>query len=80
MSTFRLCFSGVLGYLMLAMVGELGFDGAKVCWLLLLMFLHLPLAICLSLVLTCLSVSVWSLPPVSLVTADLLGDLHTVGC
>lgn len=91
MSTFRLCFSGVLGYLMLAMVGELGFDGAKVYWLLLLMVLCLPLTIWLFLVLTDLGVSVWSLPPVfvgfyrysgrpvALIIADLLGGLQIVG-
>jgi hypothetical protein len=50
----------------LAVVGEVGSHGVKVYWLLLLMFLGLPLAIWLSLVLTGLSVSVCSLPPVSL--------------
>jgi hypothetical protein len=44
-------------------------------WVLLLMFLCLPLTIWLSLVLTSLVVSVWSLSPESLVVADLLGDL-----
>ena len=47
------------------MVGELGSDGTKVYWLLLIMALSLPLAIWLSLVLAGLGVSVWSLPPVS---------------
>ena len=52
------CFSGVLGYLRLAIVGN---------WVLMvpncIRFLHLHLAIWLSLVLTGLSVSDWSLPP-----------------
>jgi hypothetical protein len=48
----------MLGYPGLAVVGELGYDGAKVYWLLLLMFSHLPFAIFLSLVLTSLGVSV----------------------
>jgi len=56
------CFSGVLGYLGLAVVGELGSDDAKWPWFLLLRFLSLPLAICLSLVLVGLSVSDSGLP------------------
>jgi hypothetical protein len=56
----------VLGYPELAVAGELGSDDPIVYWLLLLMVLHLPLAIWLSLVLTGLGVSVWSLSPVSL--------------
>ena len=51
------CFSGVLGYPGLAVVGELSFDVTKWHWFLLLMFLHLPLAIWLSLVLIVLAVS-----------------------
>ena len=65
----------MLGYPGLDVVGELGSDGAKVYWLLLLMVLSLPPAIYLSLVLASLGVSVWSLPPVSWVAAGLLGDL-----
>jgi hypothetical protein len=48
------CFSSVLGYPRLAMVGELSSDDAKYPWFLLLMFLPLPLAIWLSLVLVVL--------------------------
>ena len=44
---FKCWFSGVLGYLELAVVGELGSDDAK---LLLVRFLYLPFAIWLSLV------------------------------
>jgi len=51
------CFSGVLGYLGLAVEGILGSDDAKWPWFLLLRFLPLPLAICLSLVLAGLAVS-----------------------
>ena len=47
----RSCFSGVLGYPGLAVVGELGSDGAMLPWFLLVMFLHLPFAIWLSVVL-----------------------------
>ena len=39
------CFSVVMVYPGLAMMGELGSDDAKQPWFLLLMFLHLPLAI-----------------------------------
>jgi len=51
------CFSCVLGYPGLALVGELGSDDAKWPWFLLLRFLPLPLAICLFLVLTGFAVS-----------------------
>jgi hypothetical protein len=72
-------------------VGELGSDGAKVYWLLLLMAYHLHLSTWFSLVLTGLYVSVWSLSPVTLgccrspgrpvtlATEDLLGGLQTLG-
>ena len=40
----------MLLYLGLAMVEELGSDYVKVYWLLLLMVLHLPFTICISLV------------------------------
>ena len=55
------CSSGVLEYRGLAVV-ELGSDGAKLYWLLLVMFLFLPFAIWLSLLLTGLGVSDWSRP------------------
>jgi hypothetical protein len=45
------CFSGVLGYLGLAVVGDLGCDDAKQPWFLLLMALPLLLDFWLSLVL-----------------------------
>ena len=75
-----------------AVVIELGSDGAKVYWLLLLMILCLPLTTWLSQVLTGLSVSFWSLILLSLVcsrfpgklvtlaAANLLGDLQTMEC
>jgi hypothetical protein len=44
------CFSGVLEYPGLAVVGELNSDDAKEPWFLLLKFLSLPLTIWLSLV------------------------------
>jgi hypothetical protein len=55
------CFKGVFGYLGLDTVGELGSDVAKPNWLLLLMFLHLPLEVLLSLVLSDLPISDWHL-------------------
>lgn len=73
------------------MVEELGSVGVKVYWLLLLLILCLPLTTWLSLLFSGLSVSVWSMPPVSmgccsspgrpaaLGAADLLGELQTVG-
>ena len=45
------CFSGVLGYPGLAVLGELGSDEAKQTWFVSFMFLPLSLAIWLSLVL-----------------------------
>ena len=71
-------------YLGLALLGELGSADTKVYWLLLLVQLCLLLAIWLSLVLTVLGVTVWSLPvmsfgcfsspgrPVALALTDLL--------
>ena len=56
------CFSGVLEYPGLVVARELVSDGAELHWLLLLMFLCLPLAIWLSLVLTSLGVS-YKCPP-----------------
>ena len=55
------CFSGVLGYLGLAVVGELGSDVAMRPWFLLVVLLCLPFAIWLSLVLVGIVVSGWSL-------------------
>jgi hypothetical protein len=51
----------MLGNPELAVMGELGSNGAKWHWYLLLMFLSLPLAIWLSLLLTALVVSDWRL-------------------
>ena len=74
------------------MLGELGSVGAKIYWLLLLFVLHFALAIWLFLVLTGLSVFVWSLSPVpvgcckspgrfmSLAEEDLMEGLHTMTC
>jgi hypothetical protein len=56
-----LCVLGMLGYPQLSMVRELGSNGAKIYWLLLIMFLCLPLAVWLSLVLAGLGISVWSI-------------------
>ena len=58
------CFSGVLGYPGLAMVGELGSDDSKQPSFLLLIFLPLPLKIKLSLVLAGLALSFPSCKPV----------------
>lgn len=55
------CFSGVLEYPRFVMVEELGSDIAKKYWCLLLLFLHFPLPICSSLVLTDIAVFNWSL-------------------
>jgi hypothetical protein len=51
------CFSGILWYLGLAVVGELGCVGAKWHWFLLTLLFCLPLVTWLSLVLTSLAVS-----------------------
>lgn len=56
----------MLGYPGLAGLEELGSDGARLYWLLLLMILHLTLDTCFILVLTLLDISVWSLLPVFL--------------
>ena len=66
----------MLGYPGLAVVGELGSDGAKWHLFLLLMFLHFPLDIWLLLVLIGLVVSDWNL---SLVMTDLLGIQLSLG-
>ena len=57
MFTFISCFSGVLGNLGLAFVGELRPDNAMIPCFLLVVFLHLPFAIRLSLVLADVAVS-----------------------
>ena len=75
----------------LAVVGELGSDDAHVYSGLLLMVLHVPLDICLSLMFAGLGDSDWTLPlfslgcfktpgrPVALAVADLRWGLQTVG-
>lgn len=55
-SPLQSCCLDVLGYPWLAVVGELGSYGAKLHQHLLIMFLHLPFAIWLSLILTELGV------------------------
>ena len=65
------CFSDVLAYPGLIVVGEHGLDGTKWSWFLLLIFLCLPLASWLFLVLTGLAVSV---PPVNLIMIESLGS------
>ena len=55
------CFSSVLGYPGLAVVGVLGSDYAEWSWFLLVRFLLLPFAIWQSLVLDVLAVFGWSL-------------------
>ena len=60
------CFSGVLGYPGLAIVGELGSDAAIMPWFLLVMFLPLPLAIWFSLVLLSLAGASTSYVPLRL--------------
>ena len=63
---FQVCW----GYPVPAVVRELDSDNAETHWLLLLMFLPLPLAIWLSLVLIGLSISLWRVPHMSLFAAD----------
>jgi hypothetical protein len=55
------CFSGVMVYPGLAMVGEFGYDDAKYPWFLLVQFLCLPPAIQLSQLLAALNISDWNL-------------------
>lgn len=69
-----------VGYPMPAVVGQLGSHGAKIHLFLLHMFLPLHLAICLSLVITGFGVSLWGVPHVTLLAANLLGNLGTVSC
>jgi hypothetical protein len=53
--------SGVMGSPGVVVVGELGSDDAKKAWFLLVMYLHLPLPIWLSILLPALAVTDWSL-------------------
>ena len=73
------CFSGVLGYPGLTVVGELGSDGAKKPWFLLLTFLLLPFASWISLVLAGLSVSDCGLYHLQACVSELLGDQFSLG-
>jgi hypothetical protein len=57
------CSSGLLGYPGLAIVGDLGSDGFILHWLLLIIFLHLPFTIWLSLGLAALGVMGLSMTP-----------------
>jgi hypothetical protein len=75
------CFSGVLGHPGFAVVGELGSDGAKQPWFLFLMFLFLslPFAIWLSLVLAGLTVSDCGLFLLQASVSVPLGDHFSLG-
>ena len=75
------CFSGVLGYPGLAVVGEMDADDAKQTWFLSLMFLPLPLslAIWLSLVLAGLANSGYGLSLLLAFASVLLGDQFSPG-
>ena len=70
----RSCFSGLLGYPGLAVVGELGSDGTMLPWFLLVVFLHLPFVIWLSLVLAGVAVSDCGLSVLQASVSVLLGD------
>ena len=72
-------FSGVLGYPGLSVVGELGSDDATYPLFLLIMFLSLPLAIWLSLVLTALAVSDHDLSFLQACVSVPLGDQLSPG-
>ena len=74
----RSCSSGVLGYPGLAIVGELGSDGAMLLWFLLVMFLLLPFAIWLSVVLAGVTVSDSGLSVMQASVSVLLGDLFSL--
>ena len=71
---FISCFSGVLGYPGLAVVGQLGSNGAMLPWFLLAMLLCLPFAIWLSLVLAGVAVSDGGLSVTQVSVSVLLGD------
>ena len=73
------CFSGVLGFPVFAVVGELGSGDAKEPWFLLLMFLLLPLATWISLVLVGLAVSDCGLSLLQACVSVLLGDQFSLG-
>jgi|AATE01.1.fsa_nt_gi hypothetical protein len=73
------CFSGVLGYSGLTVVGELGSDYAKQPLFLLLIFLPLPLAIWLSLVLAGFAVSDCGFFLLQVSVSVLLGDQFFLG-
>ena len=78
------CFSSVLGYPRLAVVGELGLDDAMSPWFLLVTFLHLPFTMWLSLVLVGPDVSgrnlslLWACKPVSAPLGDQLSPCPEV--
>ena len=72
-------FSVVLGYPGLTVVGELDSDDAKYPCFLLLMFLPLPLTICLFLVLAGLTVSNCGLYILQACVPVLLGDQFSLG-
>ena len=57
---------------------ELGLDGAMLPWFLLVMFLYLPFAICLSLVLAGLAVSDYGLSVLQAYVSVLLGFLFSL--
>jgi hypothetical protein len=69
----------MLGYSVVALVGELGSDDLKYPWFLLLMFLPLLIAIWLSLVLAGLSVSDCGLFLLQACVSVLLGDQFSLG-
>ena len=60
-------------------MGELGLDAAMLPWFMLVMFLCLPFAICLSLVLACLAVSDCGLFVLQASVSVHLGDLLSLG-
>ena len=68
----------MLGYPGFAVVGELGSDGAMLPWFLLVMFLCLPFAIWLSLVLAGVAVSDCGLSVMQASVSVLLGELFSV--
>ena len=74
----RSCSSGVLWYSGFAIVGELGSDGAMLPCFPLVMFLRLPFAIWLSLVLTGATVSDYGLSVMQASVSVLLGDLFSL--
>ena len=73
------CFSSVLGYLGLAVLVELNLNDAMSPWFLLVMFLHLPFAIWLSLVLAGLAVSDSDLSVLQACVSVFFGDQFSLG-